>query len=247
MLLVLGPPGAQAKEISPVALEVRDGRLTLRARDAPLAVILERLAEAGGIAIHLVEPVQERVSLDLAEVALEEGLRRLLRHRNTLVVYNTYRGTPSAVYVFGSLAGAPAPSISARTDSAAAAAETSDDGEVDIETRMLKAALEIEALEENFRDRSAAAASPGLLQDLLADSEPGVRITTLQWLARTPEVAVDALLTALMDSDALMQKVAIQLILEHGVDDRQVEKVMAAAEVEDEAALRRTLSALLTR
>src|SRR3989442_9529326 len=45
-LILAGPSGGQAEDRSTVALEVRGERLTLRAEDAPLAVILQRLAKA---------------------------------------------------------------------------------------------------------------------------------------------------------------------------------------------------------
>lgn len=238
-LLLPGPPGAPLAGDATVGVEVQGERLTLQAHDAPLAVILDRLAETVGIVFRLEGPVQERVSVELADVGLDEGLRHLLRHRNTLFVYHEYPGPPSTVYVFGPLAGTSAAALSGRTEAPPAASEPAGDGEVDI----------LAPLEAGLSALSVAESPEGsrLLQDLLSDPERSVRITALSWLAGRREAIVDALARALRDSDALVQRVAIQIILDRGIDDRQVEEVMAAAEVDDEATVRQTLSALFTQ
>ena len=86
-----------------------------------------------------------------------------------------------------------------------------------------------------------------LLQNLMADPESSVRITALHWLAGRQEVGIDALATALEDSNPLVQNVAMQIILDRGVDDRAVEEVMAAAQEGDEATVRQMLSALFAQ
>ncbi|MBI4591747.1 MAG: HEAT repeat domain-containing protein [Candidatus Rokubacteria bacterium] len=236
-LLLPGPPGGSLEGETTVGFEVQGERLTLQAHDAPLAVILARLAETLGIVFRLEAPVQERVSVELDDVSLDEGLRHLLRHRNTLFVYDQFPGPPSTVYVFGPLAGTLAAGTSAGMK--VPAAEPAADREVDI----------LAPLEAELSALSVAESPEGarLLQDLLSDPERSVRITALHWLAGRREALVDALATALRDSDALVQRVAIQIILDRGVDHRQVEDVMAAAEVDDEAIVRQTLSALFTQ
>ena len=136
-LILAGPSGGQAEDRSTVALEVRGERLTLRAEDAPLAVILQRLAKAAGFVVYFKQPVEERVSADLADVDLEEELQRLLNHWNTMFLYDKDRRAPAAVYVFGPRGGTVAPGISERAEGPLSASEPVGDDEIDIEAHQL--------------------------------------------------------------------------------------------------------------
>ena len=248
-LILAGPSGGQAEDRSTVALEVRGERLTLRAEDAPLAVILQRLAKAAGFVVYFKQPVEERVSVDLADVDLEEELQRLLNHRNTMFLYDKDLRAPAAVYVFGPRGGTVAPGISERAEGPLSASEPVGDDEIDIEAEASKAALKLEALDEELRAVSVVESEgvSRLLQNLMADPESSVRITALHWLAGRQEVGIDALATALEDSNPLVQNVAMQIILDRGVDDRAVEEVMTAAQEGDEATVRQMLSTLLAQ
>ena len=248
-LILAGPSGGQAEDRSTVALEVRGERLTLRAEDAPLAVILQRLAKAAGFVVYFKQPVEERVSVDLADVDLEEELQRLLNHWNTMFLYDKDLRAPAAVYVFGPRGGTVASDISERAEAPLSASEPVGDDESDIEAEASKAALKLEALEEELRAVSVVESEgvSRLLQNLMADPESSVRITALHWLAGRQEVGIDALATALEDSNPLVQNVAMQIILDRGVDDRAVEEVMAAAQEGDEATVRQMLSALFAQ
>ena len=77
-----------------MVLEVQGERLRVQADDASLVIILEQLAKTSGIAIHLAEPTQERLSIDLTDVELEEGMRRLLKHHNTISSMANLRACP---------------------------------------------------------------------------------------------------------------------------------------------------------
>ena len=248
-LILAGPSGGQAEDRSTVALEVRGERLTLRAEDAPLAVILQRLAKAAGFVVYFKQPVEERVSVDLADVDLEEELQRLLNHWNTMLLYDKDLRAPAAVYVFGPRGGTVASEISERAEAPLSASEPVGDDEIDIEAEASKAALKLEALDEELRAVSVVESEgvSRLLQNLMADPESSVRITALHWLAGRQEVGIDALATALEDSNPLVQNVAMQIILDRGVDDRAVEEVMAAAQEGDEATVRQMLSALFAQ
>ena len=136
-----------------------------------------------------------------------------------------------------------------RSPAPLSASEPVGDDESDIEAEASKAALKLEALDEELRAVSVveSAGVSRLLQNLMADPESSVRITALHWLAGRREVGIDALATALEDSDPLVQNVAMQIILDRGVDDRAVEEVMAAAQEGDEATVRQMLSALFAQ
>lgn len=127
--------------------------------------------------------------------------------------------------------------------------EEDAEGEVDIEAERLKVRRQIVDLEETLCAAPAAefSGTSFLLQDLMADAEHAVRITALQWLVGKRDADVDAFVTALTDSNDLVQRVAIQLILDQGVSQEAVEDVITAAEDEDNNAVRQMLNARLMR
>jgi hypothetical protein len=248
-VLLLGAAKLHAKEATSVTIEIRGERVTLQAKDAPLALILERLAKSAGIVVYIREPLEDRVSVDLTEVTIEDGLQQLLKDRNTLFLYDKYPGVPTAIYVLGSRPGTIPPGISGWRDVASTAFEPEEDPEVEAyQTEMLKVAQEIEAIDRELRDVSEVR-SPGvsrLLQNLMADQEPGVRITALHWLADRQGSEIAALTTALQDIDYSVQTVAVELLLDRGVSEKVVEELREAAETKDEAAIRQLLSSVLS-
>jgi hypothetical protein len=232
-----------------VTLEVLGDRLTLRADDAPLAVVLRQLARATGIIIYLGEPVDERVSVDLADVDLEAGIRRLLKHRNCIFLYATTPGVPSTIYVLEPRSNTIASPMTQPAQALAAVSEPMEGGEVDLEAERFQSSLRIEDLEDALLAASAADSSeaPPLLQDLMAEPDNSVRITALQWFAAKGDSGVDALVTALADGDDLVQRVALQIILDHGISEEVVEEVKAAAEANNDRAVRQMLGMLTRR
>lgn len=248
-LLLLWPSGPCAKGPSTVALGVRGDRLTLRAEAAPLAAILQRIAEATGIVIYLEESVQERISANLTDVGLEEAMRRLLKHRNSIFLYGESRLVPSVVYVLGPRGGTLPLLISQPTGALALPSEPAEEDKVDAEGERRKTSLKIRNLEETLRAASLAESSEAYppLQDLMADPDHSVRITALQWLAGSGDLGVDALAIAFRDGDDLVQRVAKQIMLDRGVGEQAVEEVTAAAEMEDERTIRQMLGALLAQ
>lgn len=243
-LLLLSPAGSQAKDTGTVALEVHGQRLTLRADDAPLAAILQQLANAARLTVHCREPVEERVSVDLSEVSFEEGVQRLLQHRNTLLVYDRRSQRLSTVYVFGLR-----DSTAAGMNLPSATAPAGEEGEIDFQAEMLKTAREIETFEQTLRDVAIVEPQEGshLLQSFLANPDPSVRITALQWLVGKQGVDIDALALAVEDNDYTVQSVAAQMLLDYGVGDQDVQEIMAAAEEGDAVTVRQKLGVLLAR
>jgi hypothetical protein len=248
-LLLLGPVILHAKDASIVALEVRGERLTLRAVGVPLIAILQQLAKTAGISIYIEEPLDERVSANLTDVSLEEGMRRVLNHWNTIFLYSKSALVPSVIYILGRRDGTLRPLISQLIEPSPEVTEVAEDGEVDVEAERQKISTKIERLEETLHTASLAEASeaPPLLQDLMADPEPSVRITALQWFAGKGEAGVEALVSALIEKDDLVQRVALQMILDRGIDEQAIEEVRAAAEVEDQRTVHQMLRALLAQ
>lgn len=243
------PSTLSAGRDATVALKVRGAHFTLRANDAPLSLILTQLAEATGITIYLAAPAQEPVSVELVDVGLEEGLRRLFKHWDTIFLYARQSRWPLAIYILGRRSGAIAPQIARPVEAAAMASETTDNAEVNVDVERLKTSMSMGDLEETLRTALGTDASEtsSLIQDLMADPQPSVRITTLQWFAGQGETGVEALVTALLDNHDVVQRVAMQLLFEQGVSNEAVQEVMAAAAEENERAVRQMLSVLLIR
>lgn len=80
---------------------------------------------------------------------------------------------------------------------------------------------------------------------LSADTDRSAVMDTLHRLAGAGAAAVESLTRALRDSDTQMQEVALQILLDRGTAERAVRRILAAAEAEDEASVRRILRALL--
>jgi hypothetical protein len=246
-LLLWGPSGPEAQDVGTLTLEVQSERFTLRAKDVPLTVILEQLARAVDITVHLRAAVEERLSVELTNVSFDEGLRYLLQHRNSVVLSKHNRGTPSVVYVLESRGRTLVPMHAWPSEALAGASTPAHDSAVDVEAETITTAQIIEAFEADLRATAggAFAETPGFLQTLLTDPEPSVRITALHWVVDRGEAGLDALALAWKDPDPLVQSVAMQMLLEREVDDQAVEIVRRAAEVADAVTIRQMLRPLL--
>ena len=69
------------------AIEISHGRLTLRVRQAPLAQVLSTIGSKSGIRIFLAGSTDETVTDSFRDLALDQGLQRILRTRATAFVY----------------------------------------------------------------------------------------------------------------------------------------------------------------
>src|SRR5262245_35132818 len=94
MLVLWGQASAQdsaAQQDAPprVSVTVREGRVTVSAQDAPLREVLTDFSRASGVQIYLEASVaaDEPTTIAFDSVPTEEGLRRLLRAKNFLLVY----------------------------------------------------------------------------------------------------------------------------------------------------------------
>jgi hypothetical protein len=88
-LVVASGAGAQDSSAH-VSATMREGRVTLSARDASLRAILTEFGRASGIEIHL-EPspaAEESTTIAFDRMEPEDGVRRLLRARNFILVYS---------------------------------------------------------------------------------------------------------------------------------------------------------------
>jgi len=79
---------AQPSSPGKALIQTAAGRLTAKLRDVPLPAVLDEIAAKNGLRIFVSAQVNRRVTADFRDLALEEGLRRLLRGTNAAYFYN---------------------------------------------------------------------------------------------------------------------------------------------------------------
>ena len=80
-------PGVRSSHSIPV-VRFADERLTVKVRDIPLRELLKEVAWESGLALVLLSPLQDRVTMEFHGLRLDKALRRILRHRNFVVEYD---------------------------------------------------------------------------------------------------------------------------------------------------------------
>jgi hypothetical protein len=63
------------------------GRLTVKLREAPIKTVLEEIGRRAGIEIAFPGSLTENISMEFDNLPLEEGLRRLLKGKNSAFTY----------------------------------------------------------------------------------------------------------------------------------------------------------------
>ena len=101
-------PGVSSSQSIPV-VRFADERLTVKVRDIPLRELLKEVAWESGLALVLLSPLQDRVTIEFHGLRLDKALRRILRHRNFVVEYDEQTDEagksvvirPAKLWVFG--------------------------------------------------------------------------------------------------------------------------------------------------
>ena len=101
-------PGVRSSHSIPV-VRFADERLTVKVRDIPLRELLKEVAWESGLALVLLSPLQNRVTIEFHGLRLDKALRRILRHRNFVVEYDEQTAKagksmvirPAKLWVFG--------------------------------------------------------------------------------------------------------------------------------------------------
>lgn len=167
--------GAALSAARGVDLNVADGRMSLRANAAPLAVVLAEIAQATGatLTIRGQLPAEPR-RWQLHEVPVAEAVVQIARPWNILVVPGGTRGVRE-IYVFGSDERvAASPSTAARdADTDAWRSPPAPDANI-LARREAVAALSGEPVEVSIRALDAA----------LGDPDMGVRLEALRVLGQ---------------------------------------------------------------
>jgi hypothetical protein len=105
------PPAPVQAPAAPLVIAVDGARLTVDVRDADLAEVLQRIAGAAGFHLTITGQLG-RVTAGFADVALDEGLRRLVQDNELMLVYRPQGGGGSAldeVQVYAGVRGPAAP------------------------------------------------------------------------------------------------------------------------------------------
>jgi hypothetical protein len=106
---------------STLHLDMHDNLLSLKAVDADLSIVLQRLSEAAGIDFRLPRELQQKITLQLSDVRLEAGLKRILKGLSYATVYSVaVKGDTariSAVYIYGQQKGGSQANQSSGTES----------------------------------------------------------------------------------------------------------------------------------
>ena len=76
--LKLSIQASPLQKIDPIFLEVKKGKVTLRARDADLGEILKQLSRRAGFELFIYEDIGRKVTIDINDLPLEEALKKLL-------------------------------------------------------------------------------------------------------------------------------------------------------------------------
>lgn len=69
-------------------VNIFDGRMSAKLEETPLGQVLESIAQQSGARILLHESTNEAITVEFSNLALEEGLRRILHGRSTAYFYS---------------------------------------------------------------------------------------------------------------------------------------------------------------
>ncbi len=183
-----------------VSVTVRDGLVSVEARDAALADILKAVAEQADFELSIKDDVEQNVTWHFRDVPIGEAVHNILQHVSSVVTYAPNGGAVVEVRVLRS-----------GSESWGAAAQV----EHVIPTKQ----ADIDLLEREDRIRGAqslirqpdAKAIKQLAQLVSEDEDPTVRAVAAIGLGKIRvDEAKEALISALSDHDSLVRRRAVQ-------------------------------------
>ena len=207
-LLVAGSiaaPAAGADEPPAITLTVRNGLVSLEAREAPLQAVVDEVTQRTGVRLHFDETsaasLDDLVAIQIHDVPVEDALRLLLRGRDLVFVYGLRRLAEAHVYARSQPTAAavpPAASVSSTPTTGSPAAFAPVPG-----------------------PPLDSATLAGLRSEVLESPDPGVRARALERIAATGDAApIRDVAVAMLDRESntdLLQR-ALDLV----ADDRTV-------------------------
>jgi hypothetical protein len=250
-----GQANAQQRELSSpqpnspvgrISLTVHNGRLTASVQESPIGSVLEKLDSQTDVALIPAEDVdiaEHRISAQLADVPLDEGLRRLLKDYDTFFYYGGVGNAPSslqAVWIYpkgtaSALRPVPPEAWASSKELEASVADWFPEvrerayealmlrpGSAGRE-RVLQAIRGVSETDEAVRQRLLSSAisngmrlPPDLIADLARwDGSEGIRLMALDALAGDP-IVEEIAQAALTDSSQTIRKRAKEILAELG-------------------------------
>lgn len=240
---------AQPIAASSIEVAVKQGRLTVNLRDAPLDDVFQAVGKAAGIAIRLRGDPTAPVTNSFADIPLEEGIRKLLHGYSYTLATGDAEGSKSLEI---------AVIAASRVEPSGKAGEVSPpDDRRDKSQRMRELARR--------KDAAAIAELSGLAQDdpspvvrrqaiaalgqlggpetlapltrALADQASSVRVQALQGMKNLKGTAAIADLQAMAgsDPDPTVRKQAVRLLSE--IQSPEVPSLLKQAEADNDAAV----------
>jgi type II secretory pathway component GspD/PulD (secretin) len=202
---------AAAKPSRLITLE--KGRLTVIVHDEPLRGVLEEVAQKSGLKIVVAPAIDERVSANVQALPLDEGVRRLLKSQNIVLLYAQASGDLSSRVVLAGVSVWPRASGSRR----------GDDGE-DLQRFAAEGAADVAGLPvgESWKQVSAASGGDEAIEPVLASLKAGdldarrTAVEELQRLQRSSDPGVfpstDVIQIAVQDDDAQVRTMALEIL-----------------------------------
>jgi hypothetical protein len=229
-----GPgPARAADEPKPegaFVVKVDGERLTVQLEGIPLQAAMKAIERESGVALALLTPLTEEITIAFDDLPLEQGLRRLLGNRSYILFYAAAGpGQPAALRQVkvlpkgreGVRAEGPSERLSVMPSRPAGL------GDTDPERRM-EAVIALAAGEEPGKSLDL------LIEVLKQDKDNDVREAALHALESLDAIPLDPLLTvALQDKSPSIRERALTLLAERGAGDPRVKAALQKAATSD--------------
>jgi len=211
-------------------VKVEGARLTMRLEGIPLQMALKAIERESGVALALLEPLTEEVTIAFDDLSLEQGLRRLLGNRSYILFYAAAGpGHPAALRQVKVLpkgregVRAQGPSEQPRVMPSRQAGL----GDPDPERRM-EAVMALAVGEELGQSLDL------LIEVLKQDKDNDVREAALNALESFDPIPLDPLLAvAVQDKSPSIRVRALTLLGERGAGDPRVKTALQRAATSD--------------
>jgi hypothetical protein len=206
---------------------VREGRLSVNVRDAPLTEVLRRIGQEADLKVHLDGQLRTPITTSFIGLPLESGIRRLTRGHSSSFVYGPASPTGRTgrlieIWIIESSAVAgPASPVDARTRAARLAHLDSLSGRRDDAAVAELIRILAQDPDPVVRNRAALTlsrrrdprATPALTA-ALGDQHPSVRIQAVRGLRRVEgERAAEVLARVLLsDADPSVRRVTVSVL-----------------------------------
>jgi hypothetical protein len=244
LILLAGQASIPAQGAPRAAVTLKADRLSVNAREAPLRQILAELSRLSGIQVYLETTLERQIAREATTVVfesltIEEGLRRLLRAKNFILVYS-----PSGlaeVRVYGEGRGefrrlaveTKRPPARARTVQKTDRPPAGAAGELAQLIRLRGEALgnpdpaeRSGALDELGGSGDQKLVLETALEVLERERDPEVLKSALDLLADQESVPLEPLLRLAASRESALRIQALELLSEHGKQDPRVSELL---------------------